>query len=740
MSAMDARNIPQKTILVIDDDASLHDLSRVVLHRSGYRYISAFNGLEGLQRIKEYRPDLILLDLMMPDIDGEMLYKELQLNPEYAEFRNIPVIMLTAHTHDEEQKNNLLEMGISAYLNKPFGLNELINVIQSVFVTHEIKIRNARLHEELQNANSYLERLINHAPVGILSTDRDGTIVRVNSFFVQMMAAPDASTFVGKNILDCTLLNQKEICQKFSRVLETGEPVEIPTVDIQNNQGWWIRANVNCVALRDENNEISGLLSIWEDVTRLEKQTYELTILRQVGQAIQRTLNLPELLHLILTSITAGCALGFSRAMIFLIDEESNQLQGKVGVGPMSGEEARQVWDQLAKDHANLENFLEKYGTQLPQEQSRFGKLVQQVSFPLDDENNILVKAVREKRPFKVENAAENPLVPEPLKTTFQMESFVVVPLIAKGRVIGVILADNKFSEFPIEEDRVELLSLFANQAALAIENAEAYKKLEDKVEELNRAFAQLQEAQNKLLHSEKLAVVGKMAAHVAHEIRNPLTAIGGFARHILQHPDNVESVKQGAEIISREVTRLEKILANVLNFTKISKPFRKLQDIHKIIDAVIQLHTPLLEEHKVEVQRNYAPDLPQVYVDEDQMKQVFTNIMTNSIYSMPEGGTIFVKTRQVDDGVEIEMRDTGTGMSEEVLENMFNPFYTNRQGGTGLGMAVTQKIIQEHDGRIDVDSEEGKGTVFRIYLPLKIKETPLTQIKESAQSAVAGS
>ncbi len=736
MSALDAKNFSQKTILVIDDDASLHDLSRVVLHRSGYRYISAFNGLEGLQRIKEYRPDLILLDLMMPDIDGEMLYRELQLNPEYAEFRHIPVIMLTAHTHDEERKNKLLEMGISAYLNKPFGLNELVNVIQSVFVTHEIKIRNTRLQEELQNANSYLERLINYAPVGILSTDQNGTIVRVNSFFVQMMAAPDASTFVGKNILDCTLLNQKEICQKFEQVLKTGEPIKIPTVDIQNKQGWWIRANVNCVALRDENNEITGLLSIWEDVTKLEKQTYELTILRQVGQAIQRTLNLPELLHLILTSITAGCALGFSRAMIFLINEETGQLEGKVGVGPMSSDEARQIWDQLAKDHANLESFLEKYGTHLPEELSPFGKLVQQVTFSLDDDQNVLVKAIKEKRPFKIENAAENPLVPEPLKTTFQMESFVVVPLIAKGRVIGVILADNKFSEFPIEEDRIELLSLFANQAALAIENAEAYSKLESKVEELNRAFAQLQEAQNKLLHSEKLAVVGKMAAHVAHEIRNPLTAIGGFARHILQHPDDPESVRQGAEIISREVTRLEKILANVLNFTKISKPFRKLQDIHQIIEAVVQLHTPLLEEHNVIVQRNYAADLPHVYVDEDQMKQVFTNIMTNSIYSMPNGGTIFVTTRQVDDSIEIELRDTGVGMSAEVLENMFNPFYTNRQGGTGLGMAVTQKIIQEHDGRIDVESEEGKGTVFRIYLPLKIKETPLTQLKKPAKTA----
>ena len=739
MSAMDARNIPQRTILVIDDDASLHDLSRVVLHRSGYRYISAFNGLEGLQRIKEYRPDLILLDLMMPDIDGEMLYRELQLNPEYTEFRDIPVIMLTAHTHDEERKNKLLKMGISAYLNKPFGLNELVNVIQSVFVTHEIKIRNTHLQEELQNANSYLERLINYAPVGILSTDKNGTIVRVNSFFVQMMAAPDASTFVGKNILDCNLLKQKEICQRFARVLETGESVEIPTVDIQNNQGWWIRANVNCVALRDENNHISGLLSIWEDVTRLEKQTYELTILRQVGQAIQRTLNLPELLHLILTSITAGCALGFSRAMIFLIDEEGKKLEGKVGVGPMNAGEAQQVWNQLSKDHANLEAFLEKYGTQIPKEPSLFDTLVREVHFSLDDENNVLVKAVKEKRPFKIENAAENPLVPRPLKETFQIESFVVVPLIAKGRVIGVILADNKFSEFPIEEDRVELLSLFANQAALAIENAEAYKKLKDKVEELNRAFAQLQEAQNKLLHSEKLAVVGKMAAHVAHEIRNPLTAIGGFARHILQHPDDVESVKQGAEIISREVLRLEKILANVLNFTKISKPFRKLQDIHHILDAVTQLHAPLLQEHNVTIHKNYAPDLPHVYVDEDQMKQVFTNILTNSIYSMPKGGDIFVETYKVDDGIEIRLRDTGVGMSEEVLENMFNPFYTNRQGGTGLGMAVTQKIIQEHDGRIDVASEEGKGTVFRIYLPLKIRETPLTKLNQPTQSTAAG-
>jgi len=724
------KTFPQKTILVIDDDASLHDLSRVVLTRIGLRYVAAFSGREGLRRIKEHHPHMILLDLMMPDIDGEMLYKELITNPEYQEFRNIPVIMLTALTHDDERKSRLLEMGISAYLNKPFGLNELVNVIQNVFVTHEIKIRNIKLQEEITNTNSYLERLIDYAPVGILSTDKDGVIVRVNSFFVQMMAAPDASLFIGKNILDCDLLSQKEICTKFKQVLETGESVEIPTVNLQNAQGWGIRVNVNCVALRDDNNEISGLLSIWEDVTQLEKQTYELTILRQVGQALQRTLDLRELMHLILTSITAGCALGFSRAMIFLIDHEKNVLEGKVGVGPMNAEEARDVWNELSKDHANLEAFLEKYGTSIPQEESPFGRLVQKVQIPLSDENNILVKAIREKRAFKVDRTWDNPFVPEEFKQTFQIESFVAVPLIAKGRAIGVIVADNKYSEFPIEEDRVELLTLFANQAALAIENAEAYKALENKVAQLNEAFKQLQEAQDKLLRSEKLAVIGKMAAHVAHEIRNPLTAIGGFARRIIEHPDDPKTVKQGAEIIYNEVNRLEKILANVLNFTKVSKPFRKLHNLHQLLDDVIQLHDPLLKDHNIVVERNYSPDLPDVYVDEDQMRQVFNNIFTNCIYSMPEGGKMAISTSVDDESAIIEIRDTGIGMPEEVLENMFNPFYTNRQGGTGLGMAVTQKIIQEHDGKIEVQSEVGKGTLFRIHLPLTIKKTALTSIR----------
>ncbi|RKY92010.1 hypothetical protein DRQ15_03540 [candidate division KSB1 bacterium] len=712
---------PKNTILLIDDDTSLHDLCRAILARMGYKCISAFNGVEGLEKIREHHPDLILLDLMMPDMDGEQVYQELISNAEYQAYKDIPVIMLTAISHDEERENKMLKLGVSAYLNKPFGLNELVNVIKNVFVTHEIRLHNKRLQEEITSAKQYLERLIDNAPVGVLSSDAKGNIVQVNSFFVNLMGVESVDKLWGQNILEGEVIGRKDVCERFRQVLETGTAVKIPTIDIHNRQGRRINVNINCVPLKDENGNISGLLSIWEDVTEAEKRAYELNILRQIGQAMQSVLELDPLLHLILTSITAGCALGFSRAMILLVNEQKKVLEGKMGVGPTSLEEALEIWDKLAKEHSNLEVFLEKYGLKLPNRNDRFDQIVKKVSVPLDQDWDVLIKTVREKRPFKIENAASNSMVSPEFQQAFDMEEFATAPLIAKNRVVGIVVADNKFSNFPLQPDRIKLLSLFASQAGLAIENAETYRKLEDKVAQLNRAYQQLQEAHEKLLRSERLATVGKMAAHIAHEIRNPLTAIGGFARAILREPQDIENVKLGGKIISREVNRLEKILANVLDFTKISQPFKQQHDINAIIEEVIQLNKPVMHERNISCNIQLHSSLPPAWVDEEQIKQALVNILVNSIHSIHHQGKISVSTDLVDEQVLIEISDNGAGMTKETLENMFNPFFTTKSGGTGLGMAVTQRIIEEHGGEIQVESEKGKGTTFRIFIPLTV-------------------
>jgi len=712
---------PKNTILLIDDDTSLHDLCRAILARMGYKCISAFNGVEGLEKIREHHPDLILLDLMMPDMDGEQVYQELISNAEYQAYKDIPVIMLTAISHDEERENKMLKLGVSAYLNKPFGLNELVNVIKNVFVTHEIRLHNKRLQEEITSAKQYLERLIDNAPVGVLSSDAKGNIVQVNSFFVNLMGVESVDKLWGQNILEGEVVGRKDVCERFRQVLETGTAVKIPTIDIHNRQGRRINVNINCVPLKDENGNISGLLSIWEDVTEAEKRAYELNILRQIGQAMQSVLELDPLLHLILTSITAGCALGFSRAMILLVNEQKKVLEGKMGVGPTSLEEALEIWDKLAKEHSNLEVFLEKYGLKLPNRNDRFDQIVKKVSVPLDQDWDVLIKTIREKRPFKIENAASNNMVSPEFQQAFDMEEFATAPLIAKNRVVGIVVADNKFSNFPLQPDRIKLLSLFASQAGLAIENAETYRKLEDKVAQLDRAYQQLQEAHEKLLRSERLATVGKMAAHIAHEIRNPLTAIGGFARAILREPQDIENVKLGGKIISREVNRLEKILANVLDFTKISQPFKQQHDINAIIEEVIQLNKPVIHERNISCNIQLYSSLPPAWVDEEQIKQALVNILVNSIHSIHHQGKISVSTDLVDEQVLIEISDNGAGMTKETLENMFNPFFTTKSGGTGLGMAVTQRIIEEHGGEIQVESEKGKGTTFRIFIPLTV-------------------
>jgi signal transduction histidine kinase len=440
---------------------------------------------------------------------------------------------------------------------------------------------------------------------------------------------------------------------------------------------------------------------------------------------MQSVLDIDILLNLILTCITAGCALGFSRAIIFMMDEKTNVLEGRMGVGPVSAEMAHQIWDELAKAHANLEEFLSRFGLRPPNKNDVFNLEVQNLRVNLEEKNNILVQTVLNQKSYWIKNsnqliAQDFVLTPE-IMNFFQPEEFVTVPLITKERVIGIVLADNKYSSVPLRDDQISLLKLFANHAALALENAEAYRILEDKVQQLAETLKALRETQDKLLRTERLATIGQMAAHVAHEIRNPLTAIGGFAKSVLKDPKNTDQVKMGAQIIDKEVHRLETILRNVLDFTRISRPFRRKKNINQIIHEIVTLQQAILRED-ISLNLELAEDIQEFYFDDEQIKQAVMNVFSNSILSIKSKGQVTIRTLKKDSQVIIEIKDTGIGISNENIENIFNPFFTTRQDGTGLGLAVTQRILEGHDGKIEVESKEKKGSTFRLILPLILK------------------
>ena len=249
------------------------------------------------------------------------------------------------------------------------------------------------------------------------------------------------------------------------------------------------------------------------------------------------------------------------------------------------------------------------------------------------------------------------------------------------------------------------------------------YEHLEDRIRDRTRA---LKEAQEQLLLTENLAAIGEIAAGVAHEIKNPLVSIGGVARMLQRKVHDQEKVKELAGIIVEEVDRLERILKSLLDLSRDPELALGKESLNELIRKTCILFEPEMRDMKIEVGFELDTDLPDIFIDRDQIKQVVMNITKNAIHSMPDGGRIAYRTWAVEDEVSFAVSDTGDGISKENQDKLFTPFFSTKSWGTGLGLAVSQKLVANHGGRIEVESELGEGSTFTVTL-LKGLESDLT-------------
>ena len=310
---------------------------------------------------------------------------------------------------------------------------------------------------------------------------------------------------------------------------------------------------------------------------------------------------------------------------------------------------------------------------------------------------------------IRADEPSENPMLSAFAQLSDASEC-VVIPLVARNELVGVIVADNMVTGQPITPRQFQSLGAFASQAALAVSNATAYRKLE-------AAFADLKDAQAKLLENEKLAIMGQMAAHVAHEIRNPLVNIGGFAGRIVKTSDD-DGTTRRAEIIVREASRLEMILKDVMDFASpLSFDFTP-ERLPAMVAEMMEVLGETAQEAGVDIVTEVAEDLPPIDADAERIKQVVLNLAKNSVEAMPDGGTLTLRLWADADHVGLDIEDTGKGIAEDDLERLFEPFFTTKQHGSGLGLAVTKRIVEQHGGSITAHSELHRGTTFRIRLP----------------------
>ncbi|MCU0579443.1 MAG: ATP-binding protein [Desulfobacterota bacterium] len=236
--------------------------------------------------------------------------------------------------------------------------------------------------------------------------------------------------------------------------------------------------------------------------------------------------------------------------------------------------------------------------------------------------------------------------------------------------------------------------------------------------EEVKRKTAALEAAQKKLLHAERLTAVGQGVVRVSHEIKNPLMVIGGFARQVARKIQGDEASVKKLDLIVTEVQRLEKLLTEVRDFTRVREPVLQQEDINRVVRQVIELMEPALTAASIRLTLELAPDPGPCRFDPDQIKQVLINLVKNAVEAMPQGGGITLRTRGDTRCIFVEVEDTGPGIPQEHLSEIFNAFFTTKEKGTGLGLAVSLKILNDHNGELLVSSREGEGSVFSIRLP----------------------
>jgi two-component system, NtrC family, sensor histidine kinase HydH len=260
----------------------------------------------------------------------------------------------------------------------------------------------------------------------------------------------------------------------------------------------------------------------------------------------------------------------------------------------------------------------------------------------------------------------------------------------------------------------------------LAEANREEARKSQAVAEKLAEANRDLEEAEAQVRRSDRLAALGQLTAGLAHELRNPLGTLKTSAE-LLERKVAAEDeiAREMAGYITQEVDRINSLITRFLDFARPRNLRLEKSDVHQMLDRAIARfdHEKTGAAASVTVFKNYSPDVPSVLLDTELMEHVITNLLSNAAQASPAGAVVTVKTRLADTAegrkAEIAVIDRGSGIDPKHLENIFNPFFTTKAEGVGLGLAIVSKIVDEHSGQITVESTLGEGSVFRVYLPV---------------------
>ncbi len=300
--------------------------------------------------------------------------------------------------------------------------------------------------------------------------------------------------------------------------------------------------------------------------------------------------------------------------------------------------------------------------------------------------------------------------------TCFKTKSILALPIRHKERIIGVLEVINKKGQGTFDNKDMEMLTLVSNQIGIAMENARLYSRIKEK---FTLTRAELKESQSKLIRSERMVALGKLAHGVAHTVRNPVASIGGFARRLNKKQLLDKSGSEYVDLIIRETERLEDIVKNVEILTSLPEPRCRQCNLSSFIENTIRewKHKSKLDNIKFET--DLLQEDPVAYLDDTLMAMVLGLLFDNAGEAMQQVGTIAVSAYRKNGWMVVSVADRGGGVANKDLPHLFDPFFTTKTYGTGLGLAMVNRIVSDHNGEVEVHAGAKGGTEVSVRLPL---------------------
>ncbi len=559
--------------------------------------------------------------------------------------------------------------------------------------------------------------------VGLFLLNSDGFLIRYNSTATRIFAL-DTDAWGQKHISAIDTILATGLAGMVPGILDGSRSFCQKNISCTNPSGLYLVLDICCKAIAPQSGEPELILGVVREseTGRSNESTQidhleDLNILSTVASSLSSSCELEQILEVILTGATASQGLGFNRAFLFLYDSHTECLRGHLAVGPTSAEEAGYIWRELESKDLSLDEILQPGTRESVRNKNSTNRLIENMIFDLSDDS-LIATACKDGVWMNLDAGDEIDTPTASFLDRLGSRNVALVPMVSKGHLTGMLAADCAITGKPISDGAVQLLQILANQAAVAMERSRLYEEQITRASQLEQLNILLGESQDHIIKIEKLSIIGELTAAIAHELRNPLAVVGGFANLMLKS-DATEEQKQYLQIIASETARSEAILNQVLDFHKASKSDQCEFGFSDLVDKNLKLLKGRLRKLDVNITQSLSPQPMKVFGNYDQLSHAFYQFFRLVAEDLIPPGTAEVRTERKDNTAVMLIKINVEGRDRDKTVKALRQIFSENKAALRLMILVAGETIRYHGGSFGICSEEtGAPTIF-VELPI---------------------